>query len=119
MRFDIGFIGPGNPEISLDKVSRFERQMEFGGNQVKMGVIILIDRLGEGSRTETMASNINGHVIQMSKKTWLKEVVQVLHDECGFQHKVLGMTAAEIDEFISTESKKVDIKQFLSSIYNV
>ena len=27
VRFDIGFIGRGNPEISLDKVSRFEREI--------------------------------------------------------------------------------------------
>ena len=29
-RFDLGFIGPGNSEISLDKVSRFEREMNHG-----------------------------------------------------------------------------------------
>lgn len=30
VRFDIGFIGRGNPEISLDKVTRFERQLALG-----------------------------------------------------------------------------------------
>jgi hypothetical protein len=30
VRFDIGFIGRGNPEISLDKVSRFEREISLG-----------------------------------------------------------------------------------------
>lgn len=118
MRFDIGFIGPGNPEISLDKVSRFERQMEFGDRKINMGVIILIDRLGERSRTEAMASSINGHVIQMCKKSWLKKVVQVLHDECGFEHNILNMSSKEIDDFITEEARKVDIKPFLSSIYD-
>src|SRR3990172_192510 len=30
VRFDIGFIGRGNPEISLDKVTRFEREISLG-----------------------------------------------------------------------------------------
>ena len=83
-----------------------------------MGVIILIDRLGERSRTEAMASSINGHVIQMCKKSWLKKVVQVLHDECGFEHNILNMSSKEIDDFITEEARKVDIKPFLSSIYD-
>lgn len=118
MRFDIGFIGPGNPEISLDKVSRFERQMEFGSRKFNMGVIILIDKLGKGSRTETMARSINGHIIQMCQKSWLKEVVKVLHDECGFKHNILNMSPKEIDDFITEEAQKVDIKQFFPSIYD-
>jgi hypothetical protein len=32
VRFDIGFIGRGNPEISLDKVTRFERETLIHGN---------------------------------------------------------------------------------------
>ena len=39
-RFDIGFIGPGNSEISLDKVSRFEREIEIGNQKHYMSTII-------------------------------------------------------------------------------
>ena len=42
-RFDIGFIGPGNTEISLDKVSRFEREMEHGRQVHYMSTIVLVD----------------------------------------------------------------------------
>ena len=35
-RFDIGFIGRGNPEISLDKVLRFTREMELGRSTCEM-----------------------------------------------------------------------------------
>jgi len=34
IRFDIGFIGRGNPEISLDKVTRFERDMEYNEKNI-------------------------------------------------------------------------------------
>ena len=50
VRFDIGFIGPGNTEISFDKVSRFEREMDFGRKLHFMSTIVLVDRIGEGSR---------------------------------------------------------------------
>ena len=41
VRFDIGFIGKGNPEISLDKVSRFGAVMETGEVKHEMSTIIL------------------------------------------------------------------------------
>lgn len=116
MRFDIGFIGPGNPEISLDKVSRFERQMEYGQNKLKMGVIILIDRLGEGSRTARMAEGINGHVVQMSKPTWVRDVAQILHHECAYNHPIIAMTDAQLVSYIKRESTKVDISPFIQSV---
>lgn len=116
MRFDIGFIGPGNPEISLDKVSRFERQMEYGQNKLNMGVIILIDRLGEGSRTAKMAEKINGHVVQMSKPTWVRDVAQILHDDCGYTHPIVKMTDAKLVAYIKRESAKVDIAPFIQAV---
>jgi len=45
VRFDIGFIGRGNPEISLDKVSRFERELQLGRSRWYMATIILVDRI--------------------------------------------------------------------------
>ena len=113
MRFDIGFIGPGNPEISLDKVSRFERQMEYGKNKLKMGVIILIDRLGKNSRTEDMAKAINGHVVQMSNPTWVRDVAKILQKKCGYCHPVSSMTNAQLTAYIKKEAMKVDITPFI------
>ena len=78
VRFDIGFIGPGNTEISLDKVSRFEREMEFGRQLHYMSTIILVDRIGEGSRISEMAKKINGDIVQMSMTHWTKEVAEIL-----------------------------------------
>lgn len=55
VRFDIGFIGRGNPEISLDKVTRFEREISLGRSKFFMATIILVDRIGTNSRIERMA----------------------------------------------------------------
>ncbi|HMY73067.1 MAG TPA: CfrBI family restriction endonuclease, partial [Blastocatellia bacterium] len=40
VRFDIGFIGRGNPEISLDKVTRFEREISLGRSRWYLATLI-------------------------------------------------------------------------------
>ncbi len=70
VRFDIGFIGPGNTEISLDKVSRFERELEHGRSKYYMATFIIVDRIGERSRIEALAKKIDGTIIQMSMAFW-------------------------------------------------
>ncbi|MFQ6100712.1 MAG: CfrBI family restriction endonuclease [Anaerolineae bacterium] len=83
VRFDIGFIGRGNPEISLDKVSRFERELQFGRSRWYMATVILVDRIGRKSRIVRLAQEIGGTIIQMSMGYWPRQVVQVLHQEFG------------------------------------
>lgn len=58
VRFDIGFIGRGNPEISLDKVTRFEREMTLGRQTHYMGTYIVVDRIGKNSKIEELARNV-------------------------------------------------------------
>lgn len=60
VRFDIGFIGRGNPEISLDKVTRFAREIELGRASWYMATIIIIDRIGKGSRIKNLARGVEG-----------------------------------------------------------
>jgi hypothetical protein len=78
IRFDIGFIGPGNPEISLDKVSRFEREIEIGGESVYMHTFIIVDRIAKKSRIVELAADIEGTIIQMSAKYWPAELAEKL-----------------------------------------
>ena len=78
VRFDIGFIGVGNPEITLDKVSRFEREIEFNGVPHSMRTIIIVDRVAKGSRIIELAEKIDGRVIQMSASNWVKTLGQEL-----------------------------------------
>jgi hypothetical protein len=112
-RFDIGFIGSGNTEISLDKVSRFEREINYGRQLHYMSTIILVDRIGEGSRISSMAEEINGTLIQMSMTYWVQEVAQILFEKLGYKHILLEMNADESLEFIEQKMKKIDLKSFI------
>src|SRR5690606_7836722 len=60
IRIDIGFIGRGNTEISLDKVSRYRRKVEVGDDVWYMGTIIIVDRIGPRSRIVELAREIDG-----------------------------------------------------------
>ncbi len=113
VRFDIGFIGSGNTEISLDKVSRFETEMEFGRQIHYMTTLIIVDRIGEGSRIVEMAEKIGGNIIQMSMTFWVKKVALILHDSVGLDHEILEMTDDETINFIKTRMRSVDLRQFV------
>lgn len=112
-RFDLGFIGPGNSEISLDKVSRFEREMEHGRQLHYMSTIILVDRIGEGSRIIEMAKEINGNIVQMSMTYWVKEVADILNKKLSYKHPILKLSQEKSLEYISREIKNIDLKQFM------
>jgi hypothetical protein len=114
-RFDIGFIGPGNSEISLDKVSRFEREMEFGRSTNFMSTIIIVDRIGEGSRISELAGKINGNIVQMSMNYWIKEVADILHKNNNHYTKLVDMTQEESLEYIREKMKGVDLNKFAAN----
>ena len=80
VRFDIGFIGVGNPEITLDKVSRFEREIEMGGVNHYMHTFIIVDRVGRRSRIEELAKEVGATIIQMSASDWGKTLGDQLED---------------------------------------
>jgi len=113
IRFDIGFIGRGNPEISLDKVTRFEREISLGRSKFFMATIILVDRIGANSRIERMAEEVQGTIIQMSAGYWPRQVAQVLNKSIGFKHELLRMDDSETEKFLRKAMRKVPIEQFI------
>jgi hypothetical protein len=113
VRFDIGFIGRGNPEISLDKVTRFEREISLGRSKFFMATIILVDRIGVNSRIEQMAKEVQGTIIQMSSGYWPKQVAQVLNKSIGFKHEILRMSEDEIERFLRKVLQKVPLEQYI------
>lgn len=116
IRFDIGFIGVGNTEISLDKVSRFEREMERNGYKSPTITIILIDKIGEGSRIEYMAKAIGGYIIQMSGTYWVHELAQTIKNAFPFyRNPLLSMTKEQSLEYLRTVMPKIDLSKFLST----
>lgn len=115
IRFDIGFIGVGNTEISLDKVSRFERNMEYANKTYNMSTVIIVDRIGEDSRIVQMAKEIDGHIIQMSMSNWVIELSNILYEELHYKSSIFNKSEAEVFTLISEKLKDIDLKQFLEN----
>ncbi len=113
VRFDIGFIGRGNPEISLDKVTRFEREIEIGGSAHYMATIIIVDRIGPNSRIERLARQIGACIIQMSAGYWPQEVARELSRVVGFEHKLTKMKQSRIGKFLERELNKAPLEDFI------
>jgi len=116
IRFDIGFIGRGNPEISLDKVSRFEREIELGSTKWFMGTIILVDTIGKRSRIETLAEAINGTIIQMSMAYWPKQVAIELNKKIGFTHDLIHLPDNQIQQFLKDKMVDVPLESFITKV---
>lgn len=116
VRFDIGFIGRGNPEISLDKVARFERETSIHGNPFYMATIILVDRIGKNSRIERMAEAIDGSIVQMSATYWPQRVAEILRNTLGFEHELADMNQNAIEDYLRDKLKTIPIENFLKNV---
>jgi hypothetical protein len=115
IRFDIGFIGRGNPEISLDKVTRFAREIELGRAPWYMATIIIVDRIGKGSRIKDLAHRVEGNIVQMSMTYWPQVVAQILNERMGFEHPLVNMNLSEIRDYLTEEIKNVPLEAFLTN----
>jgi hypothetical protein len=113
VRFDIGFIGKGNPEISLDKVSRFEREMELGNQKWYMATIIIVDRVGQNSRIETLAKAIKGNIVQMSGAYWPVQVAKILSETLGYRNPILKMPQAKLNAYLKVKVNQVPFREIL------
>lgn len=113
VRFDIGFIGKGNPEISLDKVTRFEREIELGRSRFYMATIILVDRISAGSKIETLAKSVDGTIIQMSANYWPQQVARILNQTFGLKHALVDMKQEFIGDFLRQELAHTPLEDFI------
>ena len=113
VRFDIGFIGRGNTEISLDKVSRFEREISLGRSTFYMATIILVDRIGKNSRIERMAEDIDGTIVQMSAGIWPQQIAQILNKTLGLEHPLVNMAKNDVEEYLQKAMLDVPLEEFI------
>ncbi|MCD4738344.1 MAG: CfrBI family restriction endonuclease [Anaerolineae bacterium] len=114
VRFDIGFIGRGNTEISLDKVTRFAHESELNDSKWFMATIIIVDRIGKGSQIQEIAQKVGGDIVQMSMGYWPQEVAQILHRRVGFEHPLVNMPRSEIREYLRKSISSIELLDFLS-----
>lgn len=80
VKFDIGFINSGNPEIILDKVSRYAREIEDKGRRMHVKTIVVVDTIGKKSKIVEQATRIRASVIQMSLGYWPVQLGQILEE---------------------------------------
>lgn len=116
VRFDIGFIGRGNPEISLDKVTRFQRTEILQDVPFYMATIIIVDRIGRDSRIVEMARAVQGTIVQMSATYWPQQVALLLHETLGFEHELVTMPAERIEEYLKERLLSVPIESFVAAL---
>ncbi|MBI3319966.1 MAG: CfrBI family restriction endonuclease [Candidatus Omnitrophica bacterium] len=115
IRFDIGFIGRGNPEISKDKVSRFERQFELGDQTYYCATFVVVDRIGERSRIVEQARAINGTIIQMSMSYWPKVLAQALQEKTDYHAALIDVPDSKVESWLRKEMDKVTLEQFVEA----
>jgi hypothetical protein len=116
VRFDLGFIGRGNPEISKDKVSRFERQLEINEEKYYSTTFVIVDRVGERSKIVEQAERIGGVIIQMSLSQWPRALAKELKERHGFSHELLNLAPSKSEEFIRMKVNELDVTQFVSAV---
>ena len=112
VRFDIGFIGKGNTEVSLDKVSRFERFLDFGKKSYATTTIILGDNIGANSRIATMAREIDGYILQMRETYWVYSLATILNERFGYHSEILNYTKEQSLSYIDAKMRNVNLNTF-------
>lgn len=117
VRFDIGFIGGGNPEITLDKTSRFEREVEIRGESIYMGTIIIVDTIGARSRIPRLAQEAGASVVQMSASYWPRdlgaELAEIFEE---YASPFEDLDEAEIDAYIKERMKTAPFHEILGTV---
>lgn len=116
VRFDIGFIGRGNSEISLDKVTRYQHEQILRGTPFYMATIIIVDRIGTRSNIVELAHRVRGHIVQMSAAYWPQQVALLLKDALGFEHELVDMNQNKIEDYLKDKLTSAPLESFVGAI---
>jgi CfrBI restriction endonuclease len=115
IRFDIGFIGRGNPEITLDKVTRFERDFEISGVKTHLKTFIIVDVVGPRSGIIELAKRADGIIIQMSASDWVKTLGEELENALnGFKSPLSNLNHREYVKFIEEGVKNAPLEEIFN-----
>lgn len=111
---DIGFIGKGNPEISLDKVTRFNRYKEIAGVSHTMKTIIIVDTVAENSDLPNKAARVGGIVLQMIKPDWIISFAKEICHIYGIDHPLQHIITDDLDAYLQLHMSDINIQSFIS-----
>jgi hypothetical protein len=113
-RFDIGFIGPGNSEISKDKLSRYEREIETAGQIYGSNTFIIVDRLPNTDKTRRAAERIGAEIVQMSMQYWPRELAIKMGNRLGFKNEIQTVSDSQMRSYLTQELQLVKTQDFLN-----
>ena len=115
IRFDIGFIGPGNSEISKDKLSRFSAEGSVRGAKAYSRTFIVVDRLPDTSKTLEAARRLGAEIVQMSMKFWPIELARKLK-EVGWSSSMSSVRESNISTWLEREITTVSLLPLIGDI---
>lgn len=110
---DIGFIGKGNPEISLDKVTRYNRYKQIAGLRHDMKTIIIVDTVAEGSDLINKATRVDGIVLQMSHTDWVIDFAKSICQIFSIRHDLSGLSTKDLNDYLKEKIRPIDIEKFI------
>jgi hypothetical protein len=114
-RFDIGFIGNGNPEITKDKLSRFERTKEVEGEHHSSRTFVIVDTVPETTKTLAQAKSSGARIVQMSMKMWPYELSRALQAECRYSSPLLRLPESHFARFVREKLRSYDFTVFAAA----
>jgi hypothetical protein len=115
-RFDIGFIGKGNPEIMKDKLTRFSNEIERHGKSNYSQTFIIVDKMPQTSKTAEAADKSGAVIIQMSMQYWALELAIKLKERLGYHAELLSVSEDQISSYLEEKLSAVQILNFLNTV---
>jgi len=117
IRFDIGFIGAGNSEISKDKLTRYANEVKMEAGKIALSrTFIIIDKLPKTSKTLEDAAKSGAEIIQMSMKYWPVELAHHLKKHLKMDVEILNIPENELENYLAQKIASIKIQDFLKGV---
>lgn len=113
-RFDIGFIGKGNPEIMKDKLTRYASEVRQHGKASTSRTFIIVDRMPDTPKTAEAAKQAGSEIIQMSMQFWPQELARRLQTRLGYEAEILKIAESNLSEYLAERIAPIPILDFLN-----
>lgn len=113
-RFDIGFIGQGNPEIMKDKLTRYASEVRQYGRRNVSQTFIIVDRMPQTTRTVEAARKAGSEIVQMSMQFWPQELARRMKDRLGYEADILSVAQDKLDNYLAARMESIPILDFLN-----
>jgi hypothetical protein len=113
-RFDIGFIGIGNPEIMKDKLTRYANEVKLYGRKNVSQTFIVVDRMPETKKTADAAKKAGSEIVQMSMQFWPQELARRMKTRLGHEAEILDIPEDELSDYLSEKIAPIPILDFLN-----